>query len=230
MTKRYGYMIKTVFEKRKRLYGYGKFKYPKKKGAKVVALDWNSRDVYYGGIFGLVHHTQGHYINNRECWLILKYEIGTEVVVSDSKIKVPWALVEAWGGAEEMQKKFEELTGKEYAYNYRVAVKGAAVYLKGGNGSILEAEYLSTLKAGAQSTLTAGDVSTLIAGAESSLKAGAGSTLILYGCEGVFENMDEQKIVCVIHFMGKVYSRKIPKGKFKIAVVAGKLLVKKIKT
>ena len=106
--KKYGYMIKTV---NKNMEGYNGFKYPKR--GKVVALDWNPKPVCGGGIHGLIHETEKHYIEKNDIWLVLKYKKGTEVVIDNEKIKVPYAWVVFAGTAEEAQRKFERLTRKK---------------------------------------------------------------------------------------------------------------------
>jgi len=159
MSKKYGYMIKTVD---KNMRGYNGFKYPKK--GKVVAPDWDPAPICGGGIHGLIHETEEHYIENNDIWLVLKYEKGTEVVIDNNKIKVPYAWIIFAGTAEEAQKKFKELTGKEYQYDYTIQTAGYK--------SIQKAENWSTQIAGYKSTQIAGNWSTQKAEYESTQKAG----------------------------------------------------------
>ena len=169
----YDYMIKTINEDGT---SFGGFQYPLKKGAKVVASDWNSKPVCGGGIHGLVHYTRNHYIQSNSLWIILKYRKGTEVVVGDEKIKVPYAWVVAWGTAQEIQQKYSELTGKPYVYSYAIQIAGEESTQIAGEESTQIAESWSTQTAGAQSTQTAGYGSTQTAGARSTQTAGYGST------------------------------------------------------
>lgn len=151
MKKEYGYMIKSVDISKDKKYGLGLrgFKYPLKKGAKVIALDWNKEKICKGGIFGLIHETKNHYIIDRELWMILKYTKGKEVIVDDSKIKVPYAWIVDWGNAAKIQQIYKDLTGKDYCYNYS--------FQKNSDGSVQKAGDISVQTAGYASTQTAGD-------------------------------------------------------------------------
>ena len=149
--KKYGYMIKTVnkdMREFKYQLIYPEFKYPEK--GKVVAPNWDPHPEKGGGIHGLIHETRNHYIESSEIWLILKYEKGTEVTVYDEEIKVPYAWVVFVGTAQEAQKKFKELTGKEYQYGHAIQItEKRNCYQKG--------EEMSFQKAGSESTQVAGN-------------------------------------------------------------------------
>jgi len=176
--KEYGYMIKSVDISKDGKYGigYGGFKYPLKKGAKIVAKDWNKKPTYEGGIFGLIHETEEHYIVNRKLWLILKYEKGTEIIVENSKIKVPYVWIVDWGDAQKIQSIFKELTGKPYEYEFAVQITDGCSTQTAGDGSTQTAGDRSTQTAGICSTQTAGDESTQTADDRSTQTAGICST------------------------------------------------------
>ena len=169
----YDYMIKTID---KNGMSFNGFQYPLKKGAKVAVSDWNPEPVCGRGIHGLVHYTREHYIQSNGLWIILKYRKGTEVVIDDGKIKVPYAWVVAWGAAQEIQQKYSELTGKPYIYNYAVQTAGYGSTQTAGYRSTQTAGYRSTQTAGYRSTQTAGAWSTQTAGYESTQIAGYRST------------------------------------------------------
>jgi len=209
MSKKYGYMIKTVD---KDMRGYNGFKYPKK--GKVVAPDWDATPTCGGGIHGLIHETEEHYIENNDIWLVLKYEKGTEVVICNNRIKVPYAWVVFAGTAEEAQKKFKELTGKEYQYDYAIQTAGCRSTQKAGNWSTQKAENWSTQIAksgstqiaGFGSTQTTGYKSIQIAGIKSIQKAGnwstqkarEGSICIIDGKEGYCQH--KGKVLQILRF------------------------------
>jgi len=173
MCKKYGYMIKTI---NKDGTSYNGFKYPLKKGAKVEVKDWNCKPKCGGGIYGLIHETKYHYIENKELWIILKYEKGTEVIIDDEKIKVPYAWVVDWGEAGYIQNLFEKLTGKKYEYDYAIQTAGYNSTQKAGNYSTQTAGYSSTQTAGNYSAQTARNDSIQKAGIYSTQKAGSCST------------------------------------------------------
>lgn len=205
--KKFGYMIKSVklSEDGKFGLGFNGFKYPLKKGKKIVAKDWNNNCVSYGGIFGIIHETKKHYIQNKDLWLILKYKIGTEVVVNDEVIKVPYAWIVDCGSRAEIQKKFENLTGKEYEYDFAIQdsknnktqIAGyKSVQLSGnfckqtagdlslqtsGDGSLQTSGNCSIQKAGFKSIQITGNLSIQIAEPYSLQTAGEGSVSIIRG-------------------------------------------------
>ena len=178
MAKKYGYMIKTARLVDGKIVSHynNRFEYPQKKGALVEVKGWNPKPECGGGIHGLIHETRFHYIQEGDIWLILKYLLDEAVEISQEKIKVPRAWVIAWGTAEEIQKKFEELTGKPYQYQYAVQTAGDESVQTAGEGSIQKAEYESIQIAGYRSTQEAEYGSVQVARGESTQKAGYGST------------------------------------------------------
>jgi len=199
--KKYGYMIKTV---NRNMEGYNGFKYPEK--GKVVAPNWDPEPICGGGIHGLIHETKMHYIQKNDIWLVLKYEKGTEVVIENEKIKVPYAWIVFVGTAEDAQKKFEELTEKKYEYDYAVQTAEYESRQKAGDGSIQivgdfsrqKAGNFSIQTAGAANIQTAGDESTQIAGNFSTQKAGNGSVCIINGREGYCQHTG--KVLQILRF------------------------------
>ena len=181
MKKKYDYMIKTLD---KNFCGYGGFQYPQKKGALVEAPDWDPAPKCGGGIHGTVAWTGKHYIQKNSIWVVLKFVHKEAVVIDNEKVKVPRAWVVDWGTAEEMQRKWERLTGTKYQFDYAVQTAGhKSTQITGnestqiaGNYSTQTAGYESTQIAGYKSTQTAGNESTQTAGDESTQTAGHYST------------------------------------------------------
>jgi hypothetical protein len=170
--KKYGYMIKTINEK---FQGYEGFQYSTKIGDRIECTDWNADNRCCGGIFGSIHGLKDFYIQNGAIWMILKYEIGTEVIVEDQKIKVPFCWIESYGTAGEMQSKFQKLTGCAYVYNWAIQTASGMSTQTAGYGSTQTAGSRSTQTASGMSTQTAGDESIQIAGGMSTQNAGDGS-------------------------------------------------------
>ena len=165
MAQQYDYMIKAINDD---MTSYGGFKYPKK--GLVVAPDWYPFPVCGGGIHGLIHDTPEHYIEYKPIWIVLKYVRKETVIINNSKIKVPRAWVVFCGTAQEAQKRFGELTGKPYCYDFAVQV--------GGDKSKQIAGQCSTQTAGAESIQIAGNGSTQLARYSSIQVAGYKSTQI----------------------------------------------------
>lgn len=223
--KKYGYMIKTVDEMRIngrwRLVGFNNFIYPRKKGARVVAKDWKIDTNCQGGIFGIIHETRLHHIHNRPWWIILRYELGTEVEICGAKIKVPYAWMVDWDiSAEKIQRRFEELTGRPYTYDYAVQnaeqfteqfaerwsvqVAGFNSSQKGlnyaiqaaGKGSEQSASFRAIQAAATNSSQVATDKATQIAGVKCRQTAGAGS--LQTACGGSYQSAGDGS-VSIIH-------------------------------
>ena len=174
--KKYDYMIKTVKEIDDKLLAYGDFEYPKKKGALILPKEWNPEPECGNGIHGMVWWTYKHSIKNNNIWMILKYISVEAIVIGNNKIKVPQAWVVAWGTAEEIQKKWGELTCHTYQYDYATQTAGNYSVQKAGYHSTQIAEEHSTQTAGYHSTQTAGEHSVQKSGAASIQIAGNAST------------------------------------------------------
>ena len=171
-------MIKTISKDGT---AYGGFKYPLRKGAIIKAPDWNSEPVCGGGLHGLIHETEDHYIENHGLWIILEYKKGTEVFIDNNKIKVPEAKIIDWGEAGYIQELFAKLTVKQYQYDFAIQTAGNVSTQTAGYRSTQIAGYRSTQIAGNVSTQIAGDISTQIAGDISTQIAGDGSVSIIRG-------------------------------------------------